>query len=129
MKQLFFAVTILLFSACSDSGVEKPERLVDEDTMVNIFYDLSLIDAMKSHSPDVIYKAKDAKNYIYKKYKIDSLQFAQNNRYYASDIAKYKRMYRRVGERLNRKKAALDSLVNKKEEAKTKLPEQGGVIK
>lgn len=126
MKKMIFTFAILLLSGCGDSAIEKPQDLIDEDTMVDIFYDLSLLDAIKSHNPGKLQKAKDPNLYIYKKYRIDSVQFAQSNRYYASDIKTYKKMYQRVGRRLERNKKALEAKAGKKE---AKLPVTGGVVK
>lgn len=126
MKKMISILAILLLSGCGDSAVEKPENLIDEDTMVDIFYDLSLLDAIKSHNPGKLQQAKDPNLYIYKKYRIDSLQFAQSNRYYASDIKTYKKMYQRVGRRLERNKKALEAKTGKKD---AELPVTGGVVK
>ncbi|RZJ68618.1 MAG: DUF4296 domain-containing protein [Flavobacterium sp.] len=129
MKKLVVIFALFAFWACGDSAIEKPKNLIDEDKMVDIFYDLSLLDAIRSHNPGKLQSAKDPNLYIYKKYKVDSVQFAQSNRYYASDIAKYKKMYQRVGRRLERNKNSLDSLVNKgKPVQNQKLPE-GGMVK
>lgn len=127
MKKMIFIFAILLFSGCGDSAIEKPQNLIDEDTMVDIFYDLSLLDAIKSHNPGKLQQAKDPNLYIYKKYRIDSVQFAQSNRYYASDIKTYKKMYQRVGRRLDRNKKALEAKTGKKGAAE--LPVTGGVVK
>jgi hypothetical protein len=125
MKKICFILAIILLSACGEPTVEKPKKLIEEDTMVNIFYDLAIIDAMKSHSPEKLREAKNVKNYIYKKYAVDSLQFAQSNRYYASDIRKYKKMYKRVDDRLKRNQEIVDVRLGKKP-AKN-LPRQGTV--
>ena len=82
--------------------------------MVSIFYDLSLLDAIRSNNSILLEENKiDPYTYIYKKYKIDSLQFAQNNIYYAYDLKRYKRMYERVEKRLEEEKKIADSTVLK----------------
>ncbi len=130
MKKLFAIFGSLLILACSQSSVEKPDKLIDEDKMVDIFYDLSLLEAIKAHNPGVIQNAVEPNKYLYKKYGIDSLQFAQSNRYYATDIKRYKRMYGRVNKRLEREKKAQDSLMNKTTPAtKSNVPIEGGTIK
>jgi hypothetical protein len=124
---------VFLLSACSNSTVEKPKNLIEEDKMVDIFYDLALLEAIKAHNPGVIQEAKDPNKYIYKKYRIDSLQFAKSNRYYATDINRYKKMYGRVGKRLERNKNMIDSLgmkpKNKKKAMPEVLPNDGGMVK
>lgn len=113
MRKFFAIAFVYLLAACGNSSVPKPDKLIAEDKMVDIFYDLALLEAIKAHKPQIIQSAKEPNKYIYKKYRIDSLQFAQSNRYYASDIKRYKRMYGRVGKRLEGNKKALDSATAK----------------
>ena len=52
MKKILFCITIVLLASCSNSiEVEKPENLIEEETMENILYDLALLQALKGHSP------------------------------------------------------------------------------
>ena len=39
-----------LVLSCQNAGVEKPKKLIEEDEMVDILYDLSLMEAMKSQN-------------------------------------------------------------------------------
>lgn len=105
MKNLLnFALLILIFG-CSQNIAEKPENLIKKDKMVDILYDLSILDAIKSQRP--IYLEENGINsrtYIYKKYKIDSIQFAKSNQYYSSDFVEYKKIYDEVSKRLEESK-------------------------
>ena len=127
MKKILTILLLSLIASCGNNPVDKPEKLIDEDIMVDVFYDLALLEAIKAHSPATIQNGRASNKYIYKKYSIDSLQFAQSNRYYASDIKQYKKMYARVGKRLERNKKQLDSL-NGNVKPKP-LPDTGGVVK
>ncbi len=102
-----------LFLSCS-SEVQKPDNLIPEDAMVEIFYDLAIMDAIKSHNPLSLetYGVQPDK-YIYKKYGVDSLQFANSNKYYAADIKNYKSMYVKVNDRLKNEKAQVDEVLKK----------------
>lgn len=109
-KIVFLLFVCILNFSCQNEAVEKPAKLIEEETMIAIFYDLSVLESLKSNSPQVLEKHQiDAYNYIYKKYKIDSLQFVQNNLYYASDLKKYKKMYEKVEEQLTAQKIIADS--------------------
>lgn len=100
-------VSIILFS-CGKETAEKPKRLLSENEMVEIFYDLSLIQAIKSYQPQALDdNGVDSKNYIYKKYKIDSLTFSQNNKYYAQDLEQYEKIQQRVTEKIKKQKELL----------------------
>ena len=88
--------------------------------MENILYDLALLQALKSYSPEKLKENSiNPKTYIYQKYKIDSAQFAQSNKYYASDINEYKLMFENVSTRLQNKKAQIDTIVKKEEQIKS----------
>ena len=103
---------VLFLASCNHNAVEKPENLIEEEVMTNILYDLSILEAMKSQNPYAPQnQSMNPKDYIFKKYKIDSLQFATSNRYYVSQIEAYKKMYDLVNERLEKEKKAADSLV------------------
>lgn len=120
MATLFLIISV--FISCQKANIEKPEKLIEEEVMVSIIYDLALLDAIRSKNPASL----EANNivpteYIYKKYKIDSLQFAKNNQYYASDIKNYKKIYDRVTKKLEAKKTVLDSAKNIKSAATKKV--------
>lgn len=109
-KVLVFLLGLMLTVSCQDSVVEKPDNLIDKDQMVDIIYDLSLLEAIKSSNYSSLESRKiDPNTYIYKKYKIDSLQFAKSDRYYASDIDVYSGIYDKVSKRLESNKNAIDS--------------------
>lgn len=112
MKKIFaFGVCFFLLS-CLDAAVEKPSNLIDESVMEEVLYDLSLLDAIQTQNPySTENKIMNPKEYIYKKYKIDSVQFTQSNRYYVSQIEQYKKMYDNVSARIDREKKQADSLL------------------
>ncbi|MES2240597.1 MAG: DUF4296 domain-containing protein [Bacteroidota bacterium] len=119
---IFLGITMLFFS-CKDKAVKEPDHLIEKETMQNIIYDLALLDAIKYNEPNTTENYRvNPKEFIYKKYKIDSVQFAQNNVYYASNFEEYKSMYDNVVKRIDGKKAVLDSLL-KKERKKDSLVE------
>lgn len=103
---------LMLLTGCKDSVVEAPQKPIDEETMANILYDLSVYEAMKSKKPGLF--TGSTSDYVYKKYHIDSLQFAQNNRYYASEISKYQKIYENVNARLLAESKLADSLAKVK---------------
>lgn len=87
--------------SCNSNSVEKPDNLIDKDKMTDILYDMSLLEAIKTQNINGGITPKTANKYIYKKYKIDSIQFAKSNKYYASDIEEYKKMFEKIKDRLN----------------------------
>lgn len=117
-KLVFFLVLLVILSSCNKDLVEKPDNLIEKGVMIDIMYDMALLDALKYQDPNSLYTNDvNPKTYIYKKYKIDSLQFVKSNAYYAADYREYKTMYDALGDRLKKEKASVD-LVIKKEQKK-----------
>lgn len=76
--------------------------------MVDILYDIALLQSIKSFQPTVLDTNNvNAHTYIYKKYKIDSLTLVQNHTYYASDIEGYEKIENEVSDRLKKNKEEL----------------------
>jgi Domain of unknown function (DUF4296) len=121
-KTVVLIMLFTIFLSCKEEIVKKPKNLVEKATMVNIMYDLSLFDAIKYQSPATLDSAKiTSTKYIYKKYQVDSLQFAQSNKYYAADYKEYKKMYDEIDARLKQVKLDLEAkqkVENKKKTAK-----------
>lgn len=104
---LFFTAIMLVASGCKDKVIEKPKNLIDRDKMVDIIYDLALLEAAKSQTAGT-YQYPRSSKFLKEKYKIDSLTFAQSTQYYASDMKEYKKIYEEVKERLNAENTRLN---------------------
>lgn len=122
MKNFFlFFIGFYFLVSCGQKAIEKPDNLIEKEKMDDIIYDLTLLQAMRGGYQATLDSNKvDVANYIYKKYKIDSLQFANSNRYYASDVAAYNRMFNRVNERLIANKVKADTLAKREEKLNLK---------
>ena len=118
-KGVLFFILISLILSCKEEVVKKPENLIEKEIMVDVMYDLALLEAIKYQSPDAIETHKiNPDEYIYKKYKIDSAQFVQSNMYYASDYKEYKKMYDQINSRLVKNKSLLEEAIkNEKDKA------------
>lgn len=125
-------ILLIVLAGCKKELIKEPKRLIEREKMVNIMYDLSILEAMKLENPGLMDSIKYTSNqYIYKKYKIDSTQFAQSNIYYASDYKEYEKMYNQIKARLDNEKTQVTSLIRaktkkemQKEKAKKKLKEK-----
>lgn len=112
MKKLILALVFLGLFSCDT--VDKPDNLIEEDKMVNILYDIAVLDAVRSQKAYMLTQENiNPATYVYKKHKIDSLQFANSNRYYATDIERYKKIYAKVAERIEKQRKMADSIVKK----------------
>lgn len=121
MKYIFGFFLIFTLFACSDKTIEKPDNLIEEAKMENILYDLALLQAIKGNDAKLLPKNNiDPKKYVFQKYKIDSLQFVNSNKYYSADIENYKSIYERVLERIKNNKAKAEKALKKETKAKQK---------
>ncbi len=111
MRNAILLLLALLALGCGKPAVEKPDNLIDQQTMANIIYDLAVIEAMKTQDAALIGNASS--DYVYKKYKVDSLQFVRSNQYYAAQIDQYKKIYEKVDARLAAEKNTADSIAKK----------------
>jgi hypothetical protein len=120
-KIIILLATVFVFISCKDEVIKKPNRLIEKETMVNIMYDLSVLDGIKYQNPSSLDSFKiNPKKYIYSKYKIDSVQFAQSNIYYASNYEEYSGIIDEINNRLTKKKSEVTAVI--KADAKKKKP-------
>lgn len=121
MKKGISLLAILALLGCKEDLVKKPDLLIEKSKMMDIMYDLALLEAIKYQNPAVLDSNQiRPKQFIYKKYKIDSLQLAQNNRYYAADYKSYKVMFESVVKRIESEKKRANAII-KLEEKKKKI--------
>lgn len=138
-KILLFLVVLSMLFSCKKELVKTPNRIIEKDKMVDIMYDLALLEAIKIQNPSSLDSFKiNSNDYIFKKYKIDSLQFAQNNIYYAADYKEYKKMFEKIKSRLDKNKISVEKLINdnkkkedllKKQKQKLKIKREADSIK
>ncbi|MFT7335712.1 MAG: hypothetical protein ACI9M1_001633 [Porticoccaceae bacterium] len=121
-KVLSFLVILILIVSCKEEIVEKPDNLIEKNKMVDIMYDLAILEGIKYQNITSLADYNvNSSQYIYKKYKIDSLQFVQSNVYYASNYEEYKEFFDEIVKRIDDQKAVVDSLVLMDVKKKVKL--------
>lgn len=114
MKKIIVLVCcIFSMVGCKDNAVEKPDNLIPKDKMVDILYDISLIEAVKNQNIQGGLSSKTANDFIYRKYKVDSLQYVKSNKYYVSNIEEYKKMVEEVKARLAKATTESDAEMKK----------------
>ena len=113
-NQLIFMVLIFLFFSCAEKLIEKPDNVIPQDKMILILKDMAIINAAKGTN---LGKLKDngidPTTYVFEKYEIDSAQFVDSDRYYASLPIVYESIYKEVESSLETQKIQLEA--NKKE--------------
>lgn len=125
MKKYFLLLVLLSMASCQNKVIEKPDNLIPKDKMKNIIYDLSLLQGIKGVNAAVLdSNGIDPATYVYKKYKVDSLQFAKSDQYYAiENIKEYEKMYEDISKLVGEEKTRIDSQI-KKEADTTKILER-----
>lgn len=107
---IFLLLSIFVLVSCNEKPVEKPDRLINKETMIDILYDISVLQASVSFKPDIVNQNVEVEKYIYEKYGIDSLTLHQNQRFYASDVEDFNKMYKELSEKIKNEETIADSL-------------------
>lgn len=109
MKKITLLLLFLSLASCARKVVPEPETLLSSKEMEAIVYDLALLNAM-AQTKGEIFKEKGITpmGYIFKKHKIDSLIYAQNDLYYAAKPVVYEKIYRSVEQKLQALKKNYD---------------------
>lgn len=129
-KILLFLVVMSMLFSCKKELVKTPDRLIEKDKMVDIMHDLALLEAIKIQNSSSLDSFKiNPNDYIFKKYKIDSLQFYQNNIYYATDYKEYKKMFEKIKLRIDKNKISVEKLIKDKKKKDDLLRKQKKKLK
>ena len=90
---------------------KKPDNLIAKDKMSNIMYDLYILNAAKGVNKKVLeLNGIMPLEYVYKKYGVDSLQFAESNTYYAYDTETHSAIVEKVRADLQKDKDIFEKL-------------------
>ncbi|WP_432411932.1 DUF4296 domain-containing protein [Rasiella sp. SM2506] len=138
MKIVFYISLCLFFIGCQHIvKPEKPENLIPENTMVEILAEVYLGNAARSiDNTTMRRKGVKIDSFLFKKYNIDSLQFAKSNAYYAADLDMYNAIFQKIELKLQaletiekNRKLLKDSLRNEKKRVNDSLnPKKNKVL-
>jgi len=93
--------------------MEKPKNLIPKEKMVLILNDLAIVNAAKVTNAKILTQHNiEPTAYIFTKYDIDSVQFVESDRYYASVPEEHEEIYMAVEAKLEAEKERL-ALVKK----------------
>ena len=115
MRIILTLIILVIVQSCKDFNNKKPENLISEDKMVEILFDLEIINAARGDNKKIIEeKISNINNYLQNKYKIGIDQFENSISYYSSDVLKYSMIIQEVEQKLDSTK----NLIQKKIDAK-----------
>lgn len=110
-KIIYIFALLLIVVACKKNIVPKPDKFLDEKQMESLLYDLAVLESMKVSQAQMLDSLQfNSKQFIYKKYQLDSLSLAQNMVYYASLPKDYDRIVRKVEEKLKKQRDSIGKL-------------------
>jgi len=116
---------LLLLVSCGEKVIEEPENLIPKEKMIDMFYDLSLINAAKGTNPKILQENKvEPTAFLFEKYGVDSLQFVRSDMYYASIPVEYKNIYEAVAAKLEKYKKDIEVERKRKQDSTRQLLEK-----
>ena len=105
MRKVLLLIFSIVIVSCSKNPVPKPDNFLDDEVMTDILFDIAILQAANgTMSYRLAEHDIEVNSFIYKKYNIDSVTYYQNQKYYASNTRKYKKMYQEVIKRLDQVK-------------------------
>lgn len=115
MRIILTLIILIIVQSCKDFNNKKPENLISEDKMVEILFDLEIINAARGENKKIIEeKISNVNNYLQNKYKIGIDQFENSISYYSSDILKYSTIIQEVEQKLDSTKNLIQKKINAK---------------
>jgi len=103
----FLIIGALILVSCSSNKAEKPDNLISEQKMVEILYELSLINSSRNFRPVGQKESIKINSSFFDYHGIDSLQFAVSNAYYATQPKRYLKIVELAEEMLENQKDSL----------------------
>lgn len=102
--------------------IEEPENLIPKEKMIDMLYELSIINAAKGTNPKILQENRvEPTNFLFEKHGVDSVQFANSDIYYASIPVEYKDIYEAVAARLEKDKKDIEEERKRKNDSTRQL--------
>jgi len=126
MKKISYILALVFLFSCAEKLLDKPDNLIPKNKMILILNDLAILNAAKISNVGVLQDHNiEPMPFIYEKYGIDSIQYVESDRYYASIPKEQEAIYTAVEKileeeekRVTQEKKVRDSL--KREERRLK---------
>ncbi|OUR98304.1 hypothetical protein A9Q86_14735 [Flavobacteriales bacterium 33_180_T64] len=122
MRSFVILLIVISFIGCNSfNKPEKPENLISKDKMVDIMYEVFILNAAKGANKSKLEnKGIYPQDYIFEKYKIDSLQFAMSNEYYGFYVEDYESIIGEVEKRIEKDKDKYQELIDEAAKERTR---------
>ena len=117
-KKKFIGLLVFIVFSCSKTGDNSPpDNLISPDQMSMVMLDIILMKNIKRESYNLLEK-KDllVAEYLYEKHRIDSVQLASSQSYYAKNPKKYLPVFKEVQAKLKKLNDSIQQTMRIKEE-------------
>lgn len=114
----FIALVVFIFFSCLQTGDNRPpDNLIPPEQMSEVMLDIILMKNIKRESSFMVEK-KDllVAEYLYEKHRIDSVQLASSQSYYAKNPKKYLPVFKEVQAKLKKLNDSIQQTMRIKEE-------------
>ena len=119
MKKVFrLGITLLAFIliACQFSK-HKPDSILEQEAFENMLFDVYLLQSSEIYYPEILTKnGINSMTYIYEKYRLDSLSYAENINFYSSNFKNYHQIHLQIKQRVEDKLKNIDKVNKSKAE-------------
>lgn len=114
---MIIVVTLTILSCDRTEKPTVPENLISKDKMVEVLYDVYILNAAKGASKTVLEKnGIFPEDYVFKKHNIDSLQFAESNAYYGFYVEEYEAILEQLELKIDANREQYQILIDKEVE-------------
>ncbi len=116
-KILVIGIALIILSCDRTEKPPVPENLLSKDKMVEVLYDVYILNAAKGASKTVLEKnGIFPEDYVFQKHNIDSLQFAESNAYYGFYVEEYETILSKLEQKIDANRDKYQVLIDKEVE-------------
>ena len=115
MNKLKVIIILIFVLGCNNSLTQKPIPidLISQEKMVDIIYDMTLINVAKGVNKSILENnGIIPEQYLFNKHSIDSTLFARSNEYYSNDLKTYQMIYDNVKIKLEKNKNIISDSID-----------------
>ena len=115
MNKLKVIIILFFVLGCNNSLTQKPIPidLISQEKMVDIIYDMTLINVAKGVNKSILENnGIIPEQYLFNKHSIDSTLFARSNEYYSNDLKTYQMIYDNVKIKLEMNKNIISDSID-----------------
>lgn len=116
------SLTLLILFSCGEELLTKPDNLISKEKMADIIQEMAIVNAAKTTNSAVFRKNNiEPTEYVLSKFKVDSLQYVESDRYYVSKPVEYEKIFKIVEKRLETSAKEMSETKRKNDSTRLKI--------